>query len=724
MSTPFLSLNSLAKKSPPTNRIRLAAVSNYKLAQLTFAPPNDCTLRKTALIKNLVEIIYKHTPNEHLAKNMVRWGYFTPESLDDMTQKDVEKIVYRYSQVVYSTAITLGKEESKKEQRFLCSDYPEITAETQELDEMSAYYASLFSSSVFFKDTLFRDETISSCSESDADAKYENDEMKLPEKPIELHPQRFQPKLEIVPTLQPTYPSKHPSSSNNHSTNEKNTSRLSWLSDTGVPTNSTVALKLASELMTLFDMEFNVDLSVPSLHELKKLESGNGSTTSLHKVFSANEYPSSDDDDEQDQDQESEQEDDVRQERQVVQAHQVDLKLTAEQQNQRDLGQREISCQQHSTGKKKAFHLIPTLKQLGSRSSTSNSDDSISSASSNTAPSTPTHYHFKASPVPAHLDQNYRYYYSSSSDSEQEEEQSGNDIAQPKATCNRIGSDVRRIVPPNRSSSLEYRASLQDIFMLSDEDSSDASSDYFNDSVDTFQVKLNCSRDSAGVDSPSFKGFLSALSSIRKTRPKSKQNPDETNSTIASSHVSAAATANKEGPTFDSTGKMRDGSKRKDSMQKVVKYLSGHSSNRATLRRESVVSNNLSISATSTIMSGSSMLSEDRHAKTTTAPSSPTSPITLSPRVARRHGVYTTSILSDTSSFNWAEETRQKDEFGSIHSKASSSKTIPAFFNANKQQQQQQQQQRLARSSSTTSLGGLLKKLTGFHKKDKMLQRA
>lgn len=719
MSTPFLSLNSLAKKSPPTNRIRLAAVSNYKLAQLTFAPPDDCTLRKTALIKNLVAIIYKHTPNEHLAKHMVRWGYFTPESLDDMTQKDVEKIVYRYTQVVYSTAITLGKEGSKKEQQFLYSDYPEITAETQELDEMSAYYASLFSSSIFSKDTLFRDETVSSCSESDADVKDEDEEMKLPEKPIELHPQRFQPKLEIVPTLQPTYPSKHPSSNNNHSANEKNTSRLSWLSDTGVPTNSAVALNLASELMTLFDMEFNVDLSVPSLHELKKLESGNGSTTSLHKVFSVNEYPSSDDDDEQDQ--ESEQEDGVGQDQQVVQAHQVDLKLTAEQQNRRDLGQREISCQQHSTDKRKASHLIPTVKQLGSRNSTSNSDDSISSASSKTAPSTPTHYHFKASPVPVHLDQKYQYYYSSSSDSEPEEEQSNNDIAQHRVTYNRIASGVRRIVPPNRGSSLEYRASLQDIFMLSDEDSSDASSDYFNDSVDTFQVKLNCSRDSAGVDSPSFKGFLSALSSIRKTRPKSKQDPYETNSTIANSHASAAATVSKEGPTFDSTGMMRDGSKRKDSMQKVVKYLSGHSSNRATLRRESVVSNNLSISATSTILSGSSMLSEDRHAKTATAPSSPTSPITLSPRVARRHGVYTTSILSDTSSFNWAEETRQKDEFGSIHSKASSSKTMPAFLNTNKQQKQQQ---RLERSSSTTSLGGLLKKLTGFHKKDKKLQRA
>lgn len=698
MSPTFLSLNnSPEKNSSPTNRIRLAGVSNYKLAQLTFAPPDDRTLRKTALIKNLVEIVYNHTPNQHLTNCMVRWEYFTPESLENMTQRDVEKIIYRYSQVVYSTAITLGKENSKKEQQFLYSDYPAITAEIQGLDEMSAYYASLFSGSVFSKDSLFQDEAGSSCSESDADMEDADDKIKLLDKPLS---QPFQPnKLEILSTSQSTYLSQHPNSSN-----DKSTSRLSWLSDTGVPANSAAALNLASELITLFDMEFNVDLSVPSLHELKKLESSNGSTTSLHKVFSANEYQSSEE--------ESEEEDAVE--------HQVDPpQLTAENPKKQEFPQ------QGPISKKKGFKLIPTLAQRSSRNSKSNSEESICPASSRVAPATPTHDCYKASLAPAHHS-NYQHYYSSSSSSsdseqEEEEEESDNDTAAHKMPYRRFGtsSSVKSITPPSRTSSLEYRASLQDRFRLSDEDSSDASSDYFNDSVDTFQVELNCSRDSAGVDSPSFKGFLNALSSIRKTRSRSSssiaQDSDRSYPVISSTRQSIK----KKGPDFDGEeSRLCDDSKRKNSMQKVVKYLSGRSTaggNKTTIRRESVASSTLPASATSTMMSGSSLFSEVHHS--TTAPSSP---ITLSPQVAKRHGVYTASILSDTSSFNWAKETRQKDEFGSIHSKASSSKTMPAFFsNDNKQQQQG-----LARSSSTTSLGGFLKRLTGFNRKDKRQQRA
>ncbi|KAL9540679.1 hypothetical protein MBANPS3_009545 [Mucor bainieri] len=718
MSPAFLSLSSLAKKSPPTNRIRLAAVSNYKLAQLTFAPPDDRTLRKTALIKNLVEIAYKHTPHEHLTKHMARWEYFTPESLENMTQRDVEKIIYR-------TAITLGKEGSKKEQQFLYSDYPEVTAETREVDEMNAYYASLFSSTVFSRDTFYQDaDAASSSSESDIDDEEDTDDDKIPESPTQLLPQPSQPKLEIMPTSQATYSSQHPKSSIDSSINEKSTSRLSWLSDTGVPTNSAVALNLASELMTLFDMEFNVDLSVPSLHGLKKLESGNGSTTSLHKVFSANEYQSSEDG--TDQEEESVEEDGVGQDYQVVQAQQIDLQqLTAEKQ-----WTQELPYNEESITKKKGFKLIPTLKQLSNRNNKCASDGSISSASSKTGPSTPTHDHYKAPLAPVHKP-NYQYYYSSSSssDSEQEEEEEeeeekeeeeerDDDVAAHRVPYNRINHSIQSITLPNRTSSLNYRASLQDRFRLSDEDSSDASSDYFNDSVDTFQVELNCSRDSAGVDSLSFKGFLNALSTMRKTSSTSnslKQDTADGNyPTIASTQSSMS---------FDSNSVTGDDdSKRKNSIQRVVKYLGGRSpsGSKTTIRRGSVASSSLSVSATSTVMSGSSIFSQShRPQATATTPSLPTSPVTLSPRVAKRHGVYTTSIISDTSSFNWAEEAQQRDEFGSIHSKASSSKTMPAFFSGNKQQQQG-----LARSSSSVSLGGLLKRFTAFNKKDKKLQRA
>lgn len=63
---------------PSHNPIQLAAISNYKLAQLTFAPPDLHSLRKTAVIKNMLHVVYTSTPPEWL-QQMTRWQYFTPE---------------------------------------------------------------------------------------------------------------------------------------------------------------------------------------------------------------------------------------------------------------------------------------------------------------------------------------------------------------------------------------------------------------------------------------------------------------------------------------------------------------------------------------------------------------------------------------------------------------------------------------------------------------------
>jgi hypothetical protein len=60
------------------NPIQLAAISNFKLAQLTFAPPNLHSLRKTAIVKNMLENVYSITPTEYL-QQMTRWQFFTPE---------------------------------------------------------------------------------------------------------------------------------------------------------------------------------------------------------------------------------------------------------------------------------------------------------------------------------------------------------------------------------------------------------------------------------------------------------------------------------------------------------------------------------------------------------------------------------------------------------------------------------------------------------------------
>lgn len=64
-------------KEPGTLR-QLAAWSNYKLAQLTFAPPDIHTLRKTAIIKNAIQHIYDLAPVDGLTE-MTRWEFFTLE---------------------------------------------------------------------------------------------------------------------------------------------------------------------------------------------------------------------------------------------------------------------------------------------------------------------------------------------------------------------------------------------------------------------------------------------------------------------------------------------------------------------------------------------------------------------------------------------------------------------------------------------------------------------
>lgn len=77
-SFPHPSSASLAEMVALHNPIQLAAISNYKLAQLTFAPPNGDSLRKTALVKNMLEVLYRDTPEEWL-NQMTRWVFFTPE---------------------------------------------------------------------------------------------------------------------------------------------------------------------------------------------------------------------------------------------------------------------------------------------------------------------------------------------------------------------------------------------------------------------------------------------------------------------------------------------------------------------------------------------------------------------------------------------------------------------------------------------------------------------
>jgi hypothetical protein len=81
------------------NLIRLAAVSNYKLAQLTFEAPSRSTLQRTMHVKKMLDELYQRTPPDWFSQ-MVRWEFLTVESLEAMTPEETQVIIDRYKEII------------------------------------------------------------------------------------------------------------------------------------------------------------------------------------------------------------------------------------------------------------------------------------------------------------------------------------------------------------------------------------------------------------------------------------------------------------------------------------------------------------------------------------------------------------------------------------------------------------------------------------------------
>ncbi|KAI8065191.1 hypothetical protein BC940DRAFT_304421 [Gongronella butleri] len=234
--------------------VQLAAVSNYKLAQLTFAPPDMHSLRKTALIKNTVEYIYNVTPPEWLDE-MTRWQFFTLESLDevDMTQEGLETILSEYVHIMESFK-ALAQEEDALEAPQLEIQPPKRTT-------------SVSSATT----------TTSSASDSSIDTPTTPSTGSLLEESHHGHkpPALTLPSLGSASGASPSAvlsPTSPTSPTTSATTNKKlqdqrrksfrlNHHRISWTSDTGLPSFA-ASQHLAGELMSLFDMEFKIDISL------------------------------------------------------------------------------------------------------------------------------------------------------------------------------------------------------------------------------------------------------------------------------------------------------------------------------------------------------------------------------------------------------------------------------------------------------------------------------
>ncbi|KAI8335036.1 hypothetical protein BC941DRAFT_503791 [Chlamydoabsidia padenii] len=235
------------------NPIQLAALSNYKLAQLTFLTPDCDSLRKTALIKNTNEAIYMDTPTEWLNR-MRRWQFFTPESLTNMTQEGLELVFAQYIQIIEAfkpASVNVEEEENGDD---------DGDDEVWPKDEIPTPDRNISTNSTTVP--LVMEYSLYAQAGASMDLLHGKEFKPLPDRPITFSRTvgggvttgvaMAQDRRKSIASLR---------------------NRLSWTSDTGLLPNSLIGHAWANELMAMFDMEFQVDTNLtlntaPTLPEL------------------------------------------------------------------------------------------------------------------------------------------------------------------------------------------------------------------------------------------------------------------------------------------------------------------------------------------------------------------------------------------------------------------------------------------------------------------------
>ncbi|KAI9255293.1 hypothetical protein BY458DRAFT_520359, partial [Sporodiniella umbellata] len=214
----------------------------------------------------MLERVYSNTPPEWL-QQMTRWQFFTPESLEEMTQEGLEEIFAQYAQTIEtfraakpSVPSFIEREEVPSKEDSLWEDQPEI----DEDKDSKRTQSTGSSSSIFSQPNM----TIS------AESLEARGSSPLSDKPLPASPA-----VGDDVAKQARRKSSFGGSKN----------RLSWTSDTGL-TSSVVSQNLANQIMSLFDMDFAVDIKIntaPKLPELPfKVSQGSSSSNKSSHVES------------------------------------------------------------------------------------------------------------------------------------------------------------------------------------------------------------------------------------------------------------------------------------------------------------------------------------------------------------------------------------------------------------------------------------------------------
>lgn len=285
-TAPLRGMNSPISSSqiiPSHNPIQLAAISNYKLAQLTFAPPDLHSLRKTAVIKNMLQDVYISTPAEWL-QQMTRWQYFTPESLEEMTQEGLEEIFAQYAQTIeafrpikqstyhYDDELFEDEDDGQGDDLWIAEDEIDASATSINNPNTNTIIPPPTQTSLLNQQQPVQSPPLpSSASPASVDSIFSQPNATLSNESLEF------------PIRSPSPLSEKPLPANplimNDDTAKQarrksgfggNKNRLSWTSDTGI-TSSVVSQNLANEIMSLFDMDFAVDIKVDTAPKLPEL---------------------------------------------------------------------------------------------------------------------------------------------------------------------------------------------------------------------------------------------------------------------------------------------------------------------------------------------------------------------------------------------------------------------------------------------------------------------
>ncbi|KAI8362593.1 hypothetical protein BD560DRAFT_455527 [Blakeslea trispora] len=206
----------------------------------------------------MLEDIYTNTPVEWL-QQMTRWQFFTAESLDEMTQESLEQIFAQYAQTI----------EAFRPVKTIPSYHEDSHDEDDDDDDDDLWLEDEEENSRPPLNQLYQQQAGLGVGQSN-DLLFSHPNYNLSAESVDPVARMTSPLSDKPLPANPTSSDDTAKKARRKSGFAGNKNRFSWTSDTGI-TPHIVSQNLANEIMSLFDMEFSVDIKVNTAPKLPEL---------------------------------------------------------------------------------------------------------------------------------------------------------------------------------------------------------------------------------------------------------------------------------------------------------------------------------------------------------------------------------------------------------------------------------------------------------------------